>query len=86
MTPDASMKERALSNPSAIFDAPQQVLHAKMTFDEKKAILSRWKEDAMQLQKAADENMTGGEPSRLEEIVDALKVLERASNAGMADN
>ena len=59
----------AKANPAKEFNRPQDVLLANdLSRDEKRAILERWKQDAMQLQTATSENMTGGEPSRIEDV------------------
>lgn len=68
---------QAKQNPSAMFDRPQDVLMANdLSRDEKRAILEQWKQDAIQLQTATEENMAGGEPSKIEEVVEALSTLD----------
>lgn len=77
LTSESGKLRKAKQNPAAMFDEPQDVLTANdLSTDEKRAILDQWKQDAMQLQQAADENMTGGEPSRIEDVVEALKALD----------
>jgi hypothetical protein len=77
ITNESGKLREAKQNPSAMFGEPQEVLAANdLSKDEKRAILEQWKVDAMQLQQAADENMTGGEPSRIEDVVEALKILD----------
>lgn len=77
LTSESGKVLEAKQNPSAMFHEPQNVLSANdLSKDEKRAILEQWKLDAMQLQQAADENMTGGEMSRIEDVVDALKALD----------
>jgi hypothetical protein len=67
----------AKQNPAAMFDRPQDVLMANdLSKDEKHAILEQWKQDAMLLQTATDENMTGGEPSMIKEVAEALRALD----------
>lgn len=67
----------AKQNPAAMFDRPQDVLMANdLSKDEKRAILEQWKQDAMLLQTATDENMAGGEPSKIEEVAEALRALD----------
>jgi hypothetical protein len=67
----------AKQNPAACFDRPQDVLMANdLSKDEKRAILEQWKQDAMLLQTATDENMAGGEPSKIEEVALALRALD----------
>lgn len=70
--------EKLRTSPSSIFKRPQDVLLAnELSADEKRDILNRWKEDAIALQVAADENMAGGENTRLDEVVAALNALEK---------
>lgn len=71
--------DRALVNPAAVFTSPQEVVHdPSLTFDDKREVLRRWAWDAWLLETAADEAMTQGEPSRLDEVKAALCALERA--------
>jgi hypothetical protein len=71
--------ERALINPAAAFTSPQEVLHdPSLTLDDKREVLRRWAWDAWLLETAADEAMAEGEPSRLDEVKDALHALDRA--------
>ena len=66
------------TSPSSVFKRPQDVLLAnELSIDEKRDVLNRWKEDAIALQVAADENMAGGENTRLDEVVAALNALEK---------
>jgi hypothetical protein len=67
----------AKQNPAAMYERPQDVLMANdLSKDEKRAILEQWKQDAMLLQTATDESMAGGEPSRIEEVAEALRALD----------
>ncbi len=76
-TNESGKLQEAKQNPAAMFDGPQDVLAANdLSKDEKRAILEQWKTDAMQLQQASSENMSGGEPSRIEDVVEALKMLD----------
>jgi hypothetical protein len=45
-------------------------------------ILKRWELDARALQRAADESMTGGEPTLLDEVNSALMRLDPADRTG----
>jgi hypothetical protein len=77
ITNESGKLREAKQNPAAMFDGPQDVLAANdLSKDEKRAILEQWKIDSMALQQAADENMTGGEPSRIEDVVEAIKTLD----------
>jgi hypothetical protein len=66
----------AIANPSKIFNAPMDVIEAPgMTNGEKRAILESWEQEARLLQTATGENMSGGEPSRIEDVRKALDAL-----------
>ena len=57
------------------------VQSAELTFSQKLDLLERWKLDATHLQTAAGENMTGGEPNRLDEVLRALNALKNAGRS-----
>ncbi len=68
-------KESA-SRPDRRFSSPEAVVeHPHLTREEKTDILQRWKYDATQLEVAEEENMGGGEPSMLEQVLKSLAVL-----------
>jgi hypothetical protein len=68
--------DAAKTSPSRAFERPQDVLAANdLSREEKREILLRWKEEAVALQVAADENMAGGEATKLDEVVTALNAL-----------
>jgi CBS domain-containing protein len=72
MTKDAVRVRAALLDPAAVFGSPGEVERdARLSQEDKLAILKSWEEDARDLAVAEDENMAGGEPSRLEEVVAA---------------
>jgi CBS domain-containing protein len=76
---------RTRSNPAAVYSSPAQVEGDKaLSRAEKLAILKSWEEDARELQVAESENMGGGEPSRLDEVV-AARVRVAESESGSAD-
>ena len=56
------------------------VEHPHLTREEKIDILQRWKYDALELEVAEDENMGGGEPSMLEQVLESLAVLGVETN------
>lgn len=69
--------ERKIDNPTAFFEHPIDVVHdAELSHDQKAAILDQLELDAKLLARADDENMSGGEPSRLIEVMDAKKHLD----------
>jgi len=68
--------KRASLNPAAVFPSPEAVVeHPCLTREQKTDILKRWKYDACGLEVAEEENMGGGEPSRLEQVLRSLAVL-----------
>ncbi len=68
--------KRARLDPTAVFPTPDAVLeHPSLTREEKTDILERWRYDARELEVAEDENMGGGEPSMLEQVLKALAAL-----------
>ncbi|HVT29733.1 MAG TPA: ETC complex I subunit [Lacipirellulaceae bacterium] len=74
--------DRALVNPAACFASPDEVLRdPKLSMEQKREILGRWALDAYLIEVAMTEGMPEGEPSRLDEVVDALIDLEDAENS-----
>ncbi|SRR6266436_4144411 len=73
--------DRALVNPAACFASPSEVLRdPKLSMEQKREILRRWALDAYLIEVAMTEGMPQGEPSRLDEVIDALIDLEDAEN------
>lgn len=69
--------EEALKDPAAAFGSPGDVVTAAgITREQKIEILKRWEADARLLMVASDENMTGGEQQRLQEVQEAMRALE----------
>jgi hypothetical protein len=76
MTTDAVVEEKKV-NPSVSYGRPDDVVNdARLTRDQKIAILREWHYDAVRLQDSAEENMTGGEPDRLQAVSNALLKLD----------
>lgn len=68
--------DHALKDPAGEFESPEAVLgDARLTRDQKIAVLEQWKRDAEQLAVAAAENMAGGEPNLLHRVAEALAEL-----------
>lgn len=66
----------AILDPSKVFDKPDDVVMASGFTDEQKSeILDRWKADCIQLMRAADENMAGGEGNDLAAVEKAMERL-----------
>lgn len=69
-----------LKDPKQHFGHPDAVLKSRSLSERQKMeILEAWKLDARELQVATEENMDGGEPNLLDEVVAALGQL-RAPN------
>jgi hypothetical protein len=69
--------ERAMISPSAVFDSPSEIVASPGLSEKLKIeLLQRWAVDAHALQRASDENMSGGESPRLDEINAALTKLD----------
>ena len=75
--------DKAMMSPTSEFSSPDQVLeHASLTREQKIAILKRWESDARELSVAEEENMGGGPPSFLGEILNALRALGESKSEG----
>jgi len=75
----ASMDD-IIEDPKVHFDTPDHVLKAdRFNHDEKKKILQAWHEDALALERAKGEGMTGGARSWLHDVDDALEELENSN-------
>jgi len=74
--------EQALTSPTSVFDLPSEVVEAgRLTQTQKIEILKRWELDARALQRATEENMPGGEPPLLDEVNEALGVVDPEGKA-----
>ena len=68
--------EKAIQNPGSEFACPDDILcEQSLTREQKIKILRRWEYDARELEVAEEENMGGGPPSMLDEILNALHCL-----------
>ena len=68
--------EQAMTDPTRVFSNPGEVIHEQsLTRDQKIKILRRWEYDARELEVAEEENMGGGPPSVLSDILVALHRL-----------
>lgn len=68
--------EKAILNPGSEFTCPEDVLKQQtITREQKIKILRRWEYDARELEVAEEENMGGGPPSMLSDILAALQRL-----------
>lgn len=63
-------------SPTRHFEKPRQVVQdADLSPGEKAKALDSWEEDAQALQRAEDEGMAGGEPTKLIDVVEAKKAI-----------
>jgi hypothetical protein len=68
--------DQALLTPQKIFELPMEVVETEsLTTQQKLKVLKRWEADATDLEVATNENMTGGESSRLGEVRKAIHDL-----------
>lgn len=84
----AAALDEALTNPSEVFDRPEQVVHdARFGTADKLRILERWEIDAKLLQIATEENMGGNDSEdgdllqRVRRAVDALALHSQPSQS-----
>jgi hypothetical protein len=71
-----SLAKRAANNPTSFFHRPAEVVaDARLSRDEKLAVPEAWELEARSLAVAAEENMRGGEPDLLAEVVKARLAL-----------
>ena len=64
-------------NPSVSYLRPRDVVKdSNLTREQKLSILREWHYDAVRLQASAGENMSGGEPDRLQSVSNALLSLD----------
>lgn len=67
---------RALSDPTAVFGSPEEVLNrSDLSTESKIEILCRWAYDAAELAVAEEEGMGGGESNRIDAVIKALDGL-----------
>jgi heme-degrading monooxygenase HmoA len=68
--------DAAKTSPTTVFSDPAKIVTAdRLTKKEKAGILEQWESDAISLQTASDEGMSGGSPSRLDEVKSAQTQL-----------
>jgi hypothetical protein len=69
--------EKAMQNPARAFLCPENVCdEPTLTRDQKIKILRRWEYDTRELGVAEEENMGGGPPDRLDQVLRALQRLD----------
>ena len=76
-----SFAAEAKANPTRYYRRPGEVVRdRRLNREEKLAILEAWEMEARELSVAAEENMSGGEPSLLQDVVDARLQLGEATD------
>jgi predicted Zn-dependent protease len=77
-------RKKAFSAPESEFRLPQAVVQSReLSYDDKVAVLSNWKQGLIQLQKASEENMldergTNDMSTRLAAVTQAITELKKA--------
>ena len=75
-TPSEPVKPTKIESPVRHYEKPQDVLKDSTLSDQsKRKALDNWEVDAQALQRADDEGMSGGESSKLLDVVDAKERL-----------
>ncbi len=73
--------EKVMKNPNTFFESPAEVCEEEsLTKIQKIKILRQWEYDARELEVAEEENMSGGPPDMLHEILEALRYLGSESD------
>jgi hypothetical protein len=71
--------EELLKDPSRFYDRPEEIADDKtLTAEQKLSLLESWAADEQRLQIATEENMGGGERSRLDEVLEVLGRLRHS--------
>ena len=71
--------QQKVERPAAFFKDPLEVaIDPALSTEQKKEALGTLEQDARQLSVASDEGMTGGEPVKLGDVLDAKASLERS--------
>jgi hypothetical protein len=81
-TSDPSYDLDQLLHPAQAFGHPTEVVNdPDMTLNEKRAILASWASDACAIEAAPDLRLNpGGAPVRFDDIMEALRTLDRQAN------
>ncbi|MGQ0740971.1 MAG: hypothetical protein ACT4OG_01560 [Alphaproteobacteria bacterium] len=71
--------EEAKADPGRFYRQPADVVRdRRLTNEERLTILNTWERDSRALLVASDENMSGGEPNQLEQVIKARMEVEQA--------
>lgn len=75
--------EKAMFDPAGVFTCPDDVFgEPSLTREQKVKILRRWEYDARELAVAEEENMAGGPPNLLSDILQVLHRLNAETDPG----
>jgi hypothetical protein len=75
-TPTGPIPAGKMVSPGEHYDSPSEVVQdGSLSKTQKTKALDSWEHDAHRLQTADDEGMSGGEPDRLIEVVEAKKKI-----------
>ena len=76
-----------LLHPAQAFDHPSDVVNdPDLTLNEKRAILASWASDACAIEAAQELRMGPKAPVRFDDIMDALRSLDKQANASRYRN
>ena len=68
--------EKAKLNPAAVFNSPQEVVSSQeLSREQRIEVLRQWEQEAMSMEVADEESMTGSQPNLPQPIRDALHAL-----------
>ena len=82
----AQHKPSKAASPIRHYKKPDEVIgDATLTHAQKERVLDTWQGDAEALQRAEDEGMSGGESSKLIDVVAAKKTLKKSAGTGGAE-
>jgi hypothetical protein len=85
--PSANFDIDELLHPAQAFDHPSQVVDdPDLTLNEKRAILASWASDACAIEAAPELRAGPKAPVRFDDIMEALRALDRQANAGRYRN
>lgn len=76
-----TLLDAAKVSPSTVFEHPIDILtQSELSNADKGSILKQWKADEIALQIAESEGMGGGEPAKLDEVNQAIAIIEKTRN------
>ena len=69
--------QKALTDPTSVYQYPKDLLvDDSLTQQQKLVILERWKQDAIELMVADEENMAGDSPTMLSRVNRAIGIVK----------